>query len=455
MAFNFVEKRLTKVIDNVKSRGTLTEENISVVLKEIRLILLESDVNLKVVKKFIDNVKEKAIGKTTDFDNSASQEIIKIINEELTSILGGEVVDWKAKSGDVVMMVGLQGTGKTTSTAKLTNWLTKKKEFYKKPLLVGLDVYRPAAIEQLEKLAKDNGFDFYSEKAQKDVKKIVNEAIGYAKFNGNDLIVLDTAGRLQTDEALMNELVMVKKETTPKETIFVADGQAGQELINVAEEFHNKIGLTSAIITKLDSEAKGGAAMSLAQVLNLKIRFIGTGEKVGDFEQFYPDRMASRILGLGDIDTLVEKAEEVIDESSNERMMRKMMSGQFDLLDLIESMEAMNKMGSMGSVMKMIPGMKGMSSKTEEKAEDKMNSFKVLIDSMTIKEKRDPKVLKHPKRAARVVKGSGKTQKELNTLLRDFDKAKKQMKQMSQMLRSGRNPFGGEGFNGGGIPGMR
>lgn len=341
-------------------------------------------------------------------------------------------------------MVGLQGAGKTTSTAKLTNYLTKKKGFYKKPLLVGLDVYRPAAIEQLEKLAKDNGFEFYSEKEQKDVKKIVREAMGYAKFNGNDLIVLDTAGRLQTDDELMQELVMVKKEATPKEVIFVADGMAGQELINVAEEFNNNIGLTSAIITKLDSEAKGGAALSLSEMLNIKIRFIGTGEKVSDLELFHPNRMASRILGLGDIETLVEKAEEVVDESANERMMRKMMSGEFDLLDLVESMEQMNKMGSMGALTKLIPGMKQMSAQAEEGAEEKMNTFKVLISSMTRKEKRDPRVLKHPKRAARIVKGSGKTQKDLNVLLRDFDKAKKQMKQMSQALKSGRMPnFGG------------
>lgn len=454
MAFSFIEKRLGKTIDNVKKRGTLTEEDIQSLFKEIRLILLEADVNLKVVKEFLNRVKEKSIGETINFSNSKSQELIKIINNELIKILGSEVKEWKAKTGDVVMMVGLQGAGKTTTTAKITNWLVNKKRFYKKPLLVGLDVYRPAAIEQLEKLSKDNGFDFYSEKKQKDVKKIIREAMSYAKFNGNDLIILDTAGRLQTNEKLMNELLMVKKESTPKEIIFVADGMAGQELINVAEEFNNKVGLTSAIITKLDSNAKGGAALSLAQMLNLNIGFIGTGEKVENFEQFHPDRMASRILGLGDIDTLVEKATEVIDESQNERMMRKMMSGQFDLIDLMESMEAMNKMGSMRSMTKLIPGMKALSQKSEENAEDKMKVFKILIDSMTQKEKRNPRLLKHPKRNARIIKGSGRHPKELNTLLRDFDKAKKQMKQMSQLMKSGRNPFGGNGFNSGGFSGM-
>lgn len=448
MAFNFIEKRLTKAMDNVKGRGTLTEENIQSLLKEIRLILLEADVNLKVTKNFIERVKEKAVGTVTDFSNSKSQELIKIINEELTEVLGGEVKEWKAKSGDIVMMVGLQGSGKTTTTAKLTNWLKNKKRLYKKPLLVGLDVYRPAAIDQLEKLAKDNAFDFYSEREQKDVKKIVNEAISFAKFQGNDLIILDTAGRLQTDEELMDELKMIKKVSNPKEIIFVADGMAGQELINIAEEFNNYIGLTSAIITKLDSNAKGGAALSLAQMLNLKIRFIGTGEKVGDFELFHPDRMASRILGLGDIETLVEQAEDVLDESANEKMMRKMMSGKFDLFDLMESMEAMNKMGSMGAMTKLIPGMKAMSQKAEDGAQEKMDSFKILINSMTRKEKRDPKVIKHPKRAARIIKGSGRTQKELNTLLRDFDKSKKQMKQMTQMIKSGKMPNLGGGMGG-------
>ena len=441
MAFNFVEKRFTKIVDDIQSKSTLKAEDVSNFLREIRLLLLEADVNIEVVKTFISDVQSKLEGQTTDFDKTKSQELIKLINEELVDILGGETHTWRAKDGDVVMMVGLQGTGKTTSTAKLTNWLTKKKKFYKKPLLVGLDVYRPAAIDQLEKLAKDNGFQFYSEKDEKDVKRILREALGFAKFNGNDLIVLDTAGRLQTDEELMNELVMIKKETNPKEVMFVADAMSGQELINIAKEFDDKVGLTSAIITKLDSDAKGGAALSLAQMLNLKIRFIGTGEKISDFDLFHPDRMASRILGLGDIETLVEKAEDVgIDENKNEKMMRKMLTGKFDLTDLLESMQAMQKMGPMSSLGNMIPGLK-VSDKKSDEAAQKFKDFEVIMNSMTEKEKKNPNLLKLPKRRDRIIKGSGKTLRDYNILLRDFEKAKKQMREMAKLIKSGKMPM--------------
>jgi signal recognition particle subunit SRP54 len=337
------------------------------------------------------------------------------------------------------MLVGLQGSGKTTSAAKLSNYLSKKKGFYKKPLLVGLDVYRPAAIEQLEKLAKDLNIEFYSEKQTKDVKRILKDAMAYAKFNDNDLIILDTAGRLQTDAELMDELKYIKKEVRPTETIFVADAMSGQELINVAEEFNNQIKLTSAIITKLDSNAKGGAALSLAKKIGVPINFIGTGEKVSDFEQFHPDRMAGRILGLGDIQTLTEKASEFSNESDNERMMRKMLSGQFDLNDLMESMNQVKKMGSLTSIANMIPGAK-INQKQSDAANKKMEYFQFLMDSMTDKEKKNPKLLKHPSRKSRIISGSGRTAQEYNILIRDFDKSQKQMKSMAKMIKSGKMP---------------
>lgn len=440
MAFNFVEKRISKVIDKVKTKSVLNEENISELLKEIRIILLEADVNLKVVKKFIEHIKNKSMGEVIDFNKSSSQELIKIISDELIEILGGESTPWKATFGDIIMMVGLQGSGKTTSTVKLANYLSKRKKFYKKPLLVGLDVYRPAAIDQLEKLCKTNGFQFYSERKTRDVKRILREAIGYAKFNENDLVILDTAGRLQTDDELMDELLMIKKEVNPKETIFVADSMSGQELINIAEEFNNKISLSSALITKLDSDAKGGAALSLSSLLNLKIKFIGVGEKITDLEIFHPDRMASRILGLGDIETLIEKVEDSgISESKNEKMMRKIISGKFDLLDLLESMEAMKGMGSLSTISKLMPG-KSISKQKSLEADEKIKNFEILMSSMTLKEKKHPNLLKHPKRRERIISGSGKNLRDYNILIRDFEKSKKQMKEMGKQIKA-KNSF--------------
>jgi signal recognition particle subunit SRP54 len=345
------------------------------------------------------------------------------------------------------MMVGLQGSGKTTSTAKLANQLVKK-EKAKKPLLVGLDVYRPAAIDQLETLAKGLKFDFYANRDTKDVSQIANEALAYAKENGNDLILVDTAGRLQTDEDLMSELETIKGIFKPSEIIFVADAMSGQEIANVATEFHNRLKITSSIITKLDSDAKGGAALSIASLLGVKIVYIGTGEKIEDFEHFHPDRMASRLLGLGDIETLTEKAAEITDEKKQERMMRKMLSGQFDLDDLMESMKAMSKMGNLSAIGAMMPGLK-ISDTQAESAENKMYYFEVLINSMTGKEKKNPKLLKHPKRKDRIMKGSGREAKEFNELLRHFEKSQKQMKEMAKHIKAGRMPnMGGGGFNG-------
>ena len=281
--------------------------------------------------------------------------------------------------------------------------------------------------------------DFFSIRDEKNVEKILNAGLELAKKNDNDLIILDTAGRLQTDDQLMKELRIIKKIATPTEIIFVADGMSGQEILNVADEFNKKLKLSSIIITKLDSNTKGGAALSLASYLNLPISFIGTGEKVSNFEVFHPDRMASRILGLGDIKTLTEKAMEVNDENVNERIMRKMLSGNFDLDDLMLSMAQMNKMGSLSSLSKMLPGMK-VSDKQSETADKKMKYFQILISSMTLKEKRNPKLLKHPKRKERILKGSGITIQELNELLRQFERSQKQMKEMAKYIKSGKIP---------------
>ncbi len=447
MAFNFLQSRVEKTIKKVKTKGMLSEENIKEVLDEIRLILLESDVNIDVVKKFIEDVKEKANGLIVESDRTTSQAILKVINEEIVKLLGEKTKDWNYQSKSTVMMVGLQGSGKTTTTAKIANFLSKKEKKYKKPLLIALDVYRPAAIDQLETLSKKIFVDFFAIRDEKNVEKILKEGLEFAQKNDNDLIMLDTAGRLQTDDNLMNELKNIKKIAKPSEIIFVADGMAGQEILNVAKEFNIQLKLNSVIITKLDSNTKGGAALSISSALKVPISFIGTGEKISNFEVFHPDRMASRILGLGDIKTLTEKAMEVSDQGSQERMMRKMLAGNFDLEDLMVSMEQMSKMGSLGSMAKMIPGLK-ISDKQSNFADDRMKTFKVLIGSMTLKEKRNPKLLKHPKRKERVLKGSGRTIQEYNELLRQFEKSQKQMKEVAKMIKSGRMPNlnGNQGF---------
>lgn len=446
MAFNFMQGRMTKAVKKASSKGMLSEENIKDVISEIRIVLLESDVNLKVTNDFIKNVTEKSLGEVVDVDRTASQTILKIINDELIKILGGEVVEWNNQSKSSVMMVGLQGSGKTTTAAKITSFLMNKKKFYKKPLLVALDVYRPAAIDQLEKLSKTLMVDFYAEKENTNVEQIAKNATKFALDNDNDLIVFDTAGRLQTDENLMNELEGVKKIVKPSEIIFVADGMAGQEILNVAEVFNNRLKLTSAIITKLDSDAKGGAALSLSSAIGLKIMFIGTGEKISNLEVFHPDRQASRLLGLGDIQTLTERAQEVVNENDQERMMRKILAGRYDLDDLMESVRQMAEMGSLGSMAKLLPGMK-ISDAQIDSAENKMKVYTILVNSMTSKERKNPKVLKHPKRKQRVLTGSGRTVQEFNNLLRDFEKSQKQMKEMAKYIKAGKMPNLNGGFN--------
>jgi len=446
MAFNFIQTRLTKAVKKAASKGQLSEENIKEVIKEIRLVLLESDVNLQVVNDFIKRVTDKALGQIVEMDRTASQTILKIINEELIDVLGGTEKKWNVQTKSIVMMVGLQGSGKTTTSAKLASFLVNKKKFYKKPLLVGLDVYRPAAIDQLEKLAKTLMIDFFSIRETQDVDKIAKEAIKFATKNGNDLIILDTAGRLQTDDKLMKELQSVKKITKPTDIVFVSDALVGQEILNVAKVFDEKLSLTSAIVTKLDSDARGGAVLSLSSAIGLKIMFIGVGEKISNLEIFHPDRQASRMLGMGDIETLTEKIQENSSEGNQEKMFRKIMSGNYDLDDLMDSMRQMAKMGSLGSVVKMLPGM-SISESQIESAEKKMVKFEILINSMTKKERQNPKILKHPKRKERVINGSGRPVQDFNELLRQFDQSKKQMKEMAKYIKMGKMPNMGGNFN--------
>lgn len=437
MISSIVSKRLSKKLKN----ATLKEEDIKELLSEIRIALLDADVNLLVVKKFISSIKEKAIGTYVENFDKASDVVLGIIKQELVQILGKENKPLNVNKKPLkIMMVGLQGSGKTTTVGKLANFLRNK--YNKKPLLVAADIYRPAAIDQLKTLAEQTRVDFYQEGvARPDL--IVKNAMNLADQQDNDLIIVDTAGRLQTNEELMQELVNIKRVYTPDEIFLVVDAMAGQDIINVATEFNNWLKLTGIIITKLDSDARAGAALSITSLLNVPIKFTGTGERVGSISDFYPERMADRILGLGDIMTLAEKAADVIDEKKAKNAMQRMMAGKMDLEDLMYQMNQIPKMGSLSGLATMIPGINKISSDQIEEAEKKMKIWGVLLSSMTKKERRDPKLFKkEPTRRMRVLNGSGRSPDELNKLLKQWEQSRDKMAEMGKMLKSGKNPFG-------------
>lgn len=435
---NIVAKRMSKKITS----STIKEEDISDLLREIRIVLLDSDVNIFVVKKFISNIKEKVVGEILSPNEKISDFILRVIKEELVEILGGKKQDINTNKKQLkIMLVGLQGSGKTTTIAKLGNHF--KHKFSKKPLLVAADIYRPAAIDQLEQLAKSTNIDFYKENIS-DAAKITKHALDVADAQNNDVVLVDTAGRLQTNSELMDELIAVKKAISPDEILLVVDAMSGQDIANVAQEFNNKLKLTGLIITKLDSDARAGATLSLTSMLNVPIKFIGTGEKVGSLDIFYPERMADRILGLGDVMTLAEKAADVVDENQAKHALQRMLSGKMDLEDLMRQMEQLTQLGSLSGVMKMVPTnfLKNMSNDKVEKIEENMNKWKILLSSMTKKERRNPKLFKkQPNRKVRVVKGSGVKMDELNKLLKQWEDGKSKMAEMGKKLQMGKNPF--------------
>lgn len=432
MISNIVTKRMQKKLKD----STIDEESIKDVLKEIRISFLDADVNLEVTKKLIKNIKEKCIGTIVSPDENPDNVVIKIIKDELVEILGKNTskIDYKKKPLKI-MMVGLQGSGKTTTCGKIANYLKSKES--KKPMLVALDIYRPAAIQQLKTLSNEVNVDFY-EKGKSNPDKTAKEAILLAEKNKNDAIIFDTAGRLQTNEELMRELEDIKKAVKPDEILLVVDGMAGQDIINVAQEFNSRLKLTGLIITKLDSDARAGAALSLTSILNVPVKLIGTGEKINELDVFHPDRMADRILGLGDILTLAEKASENIDEKSMKKTLQKMLSGKMDLEDLLLQMKQFQKMGSMNSIMSMIPGGNKITEDKIFQAEEKMKIWEVLLSSMTLEERRNPSLLKrNANRRARIIKGSGRKPDELNKLLSQWEKSSKQMEQIGKMVRKG------------------
>ena len=426
--FELLSDRLQNAIKNIKGYGKITEDNIDPMLREVRLALLEADVNYKVVKEFTNNVKEKALGEEVKKSLSPGEMFVGIIRDELEDLLGGEQAPLNTNGNPAtLMLVGLQGSGKTTTIGKLANLLRKKQK--KNPLLVACDVYRPAAIDQLKQIGKELGITVYEE-GKKDPVEIAKNAIVYAKENNYDYVLIDTAGRLHIDEDLMNELKNIKNEVNPNEILLVIDSMMGQDAINVITGFNDTISLTGVILTKLDGDTRGGVALSVRHLTNVPIKFIGISEKLDGIDYFYPDRMASRILGMGDILSLVDKANEVIDEKEAEKSLKKMQNGKYDLEDFLTQMKQMKKLGSLESLLKLIPGAKKMGL-TNIKIDPKdMAHVEAIILSMTPYERKHPEVLK-ASRKERIAKGSGRPVMEVNRLITQFEQSKKMMKQLS------------------------
>ena len=426
--FENLSDRLEQVLKNIKGHGKITEENIDPMLREVRLALLEADVNYKVVREFTTKVKEKALGEEVKKSLSPGEMFVGIIRDELEELLGGEAAPLNLKGNPaVLMLVGLQGSGKTTTIGKLANLLRKKHN--KKPLLVACDVYRPAAIDQLKQIGKELNIEVYDE-GKNDPVLISHNAINYAKENGYDYVLIDTAGRLHIDEELMLELKNIKKEVNPEEVLLVIDSMMGQDAINVITGFNQAIELTGVILTKLDGDTRGGVALSVRHLTNVPIKFIGTGEKLDGIDYFYPDRMASRIIGMGDILSIVDKANEVIDEKEAEKSLKKMKSGKFDLEDFLAQMKQIKKLGSLESILKMLPGAKKMGLNNINIDPKDLAHVEAIILSMTLKERRHPEILKASHKQ-RIAKGSGRSVQEVNRLLNQFEQSKKMMKNLA------------------------
>jgi len=438
MAFEQLSDKLQAIVKKVKGQSRLTEANMEEMLKEIRISLLEADVNYKVVKEFVNNVKEKALGQDVLSNLSPGQMILKIIKDELVVLLGEENDALNITGLTSIMMVGLQGSGKTTTASKIAYLMKKKNN--KRPLLVALDVYRPAAIDQLITLGKSIDVEVYYDKDSKDVVDIASRALAYAREKGFDLVILDTAGRLQVDEALMDELKNVNSVIKPKEVLLVVDAMSGQDSVNVAKEFNDKLRITGLVMSKLDGDARGGSALSIKHLTGIPIKFSGIGEKIEDLEVFYPERMAERILGMGDVLTLIEKAQENIDEKQAKKTVNKMMNGTFTLDDMLEQMQQMNKLGSMKGILKLIPGMPKISDEQMKEANEQMKKTKAVISSMTKEERNNPSILK-ASRKIRIAKGSGTQASDVNRVLNQYEKTKEMMKQMKNYMKNGKMPF--------------
>lgn len=426
MAFEGLSEKLNSVFKNLRNRGKLTESDVKDAMREVKMALLEADVSYKVVKDFVASVTERSVGEDVLKSLTPGQQVIKIVNEELIKLMGeaNAKINFPSKPPCVIMMCGLQGSGKTTHAAKLAKMFKKQGN---RPLLIAADVYRPAAIDQL-KIVGGKAEVTVFEKGQIDPRKIVKEGLKYAKDYGHDLVIIDTAGRLHIDEELMDELKDIKKIAEPNEIMLVVDAMIGQDAVKVASSFDEALGIDSVILTKLDSDTRGGAALSVLAVTGKPIKFVGMGEKLDEFEPFHPERMASRILGMGDMLTLIEKATETVDQEEAEKLAKKMQEEGFDLNDLLEQMKSLQKMGSVKSIIKMLPGANKITDEQMETGEAALRKTEAMINSMTIAEREKPSLI-DPKRKRRIAAGSGTQVSDVNQLLKQYEEMKKMMKQ--------------------------
>ena len=426
MAFEGLSSRLQEITKKIKGEARITENNMKEMLREVKLALLEADVNYKIVKEFINNVQEKALGQEVMKSLKPGEQVVKIVKDELVELLGGteSKINISPNPPTVIMLVGLQGSGKTTTAGKLANLLRKQG---KKPLLVACDVYRPAAIKQLQVVGGQLNIPVYSEENIKDVVGIAKRAISNAISKLNDVVILDTAGRLHVDEELMQELQNVKRSVRPHEILLVVDAMTGQDAVNVANEFNSKVGIDGVILTKLDGDTRGGAALSVKKITGAPIKFAGVGEKLSELEVFHPDRMASRILGMGDVLSIIEKAEESLNLEEAEKLEAQLKKNKFDLNDYLAQLKQVKKMGSFSSILKMIPGMNKLGDiKVDDKEFDKIEA---MINSMSAEERANPKILNGSRRK-RIAKGSGRQVSEINRFMESFEMTQKMMKQM-------------------------
>ncbi|HTI13659.1 MAG TPA: signal recognition particle protein [Dictyobacter sp.] len=455
--FENLSKRLEGIFNNLGGQGKLTEEDVNTALREVRLALIEADVNLKVARQFVDRVKEKAIGSDVMGSLSPAQQVLSIVNEELVEVLGGadgkNQIDISGPPPNVIMLVGLQGSGKTTSAAKLANYLRKQGQ---RPILVAADMYRPAAVNQLKALGKQLGITVYSEPMGSDPVNICVNSLDFAREQAATVVILDTAGRLNIDERMMNEVINIRQRVNPREVLLVADAMTGQEAVRVAEDFNTAVSLTGMILTKMDGDARGGAALSIRTVTGVPVKFMGVGEKTDALEPFYPDRLASRILGMGDVLSLIERAQESIDQEEALKAQQKLQQGKFDLEDFLTAMRQLKRMGPLRGIMEMMPGFNKLSSmpEMEEALEgDQLKYVEAIILSMTKEERRNPDIMNGSRRK-RVSRGSGTTVQEVNQLLDQFN----EMRSMFRQISNGKGPWAQMarqfGNGGGGIPGL-
>lgn len=439
--FESLSDRLQETFGRLSRKGQLTESDVDDAMKEVRRALLEADVNFKVVKDFVSRVRERAVGQDVLKSLSPYQTVIGIVNEELITTLGNEREPLRTpdRAPQILMLVGLQGSGKTTHAAKLATLLRKEG---RNPLMVAGDIYRPAAVNQLQSLGKQIGIPVYEEGTNVSPVQIADNGIKFARERGHNPVIVDTAGRLQIDERLMQELVDLKAKINPTEILLVADAMTGQEAVGVAEAFHERLGVTGLILTKMDGDARGGAALSIRAVTGVPIKFIGTGEKMDAIEPFYPDRLASRILGMGDVKSLIEKAQEQTSEEEAERLQKRMMKGNFDLSDFLEQLQKIKKMGPIGELLKMIPGLGSQLKQAQAQIDDdSYKGIEALIYSMTPYERKHPESISSSRRR-RIARGSGSTTADVNQLLSQFKEMRKMMEQMGQMTKKGRGPKG-------------